>query len=233
MEETDSTYEVHFMADKTSRATLAPRLRFQRPTDLDDVAATLLGDHTSRDSERYADADLTGGDLTASRFSGCEFSAITWTETELRSCHFAETLISDSYASILPAPRTTWHDVLIERPRWGSAELFDSELNSVHILGGKIDFLNLRNARLDDVLIEGAMIGELDFGSAKLNRVAFTGCRIGLLDLNRATCADVDLRGADFAGIAGIEGLRGATVDDLQLSLLGPLFAAHIGLKIE
>lgn len=71
---------------------------------------------------------------------------------QFRAARFMESRLTQSFAPTFLAARTTWRDVLIENPRWGSAEFFDSELNSVHIRGGKIDFLNLRTSRLTDLL---------------------------------------------------------------------------------
>jgi hypothetical protein len=57
-------------------------------------------------------------------------------------------------------------------------------------------------------------------------------CRIGTLDVTGARLEDVDLRGTDFRAINGIEGLRGATIDENQLAELAPLLARQLGLLI-
>jgi hypothetical protein len=42
----------------------------------------------------------------------------------------------------------------------------------------------------------------------------------------------VDLRGLDFRGISGFDGLRGATVSTSQVIDLAPLFAAELGMLV-
>jgi uncharacterized protein YjbI with pentapeptide repeats len=123
--------------------------------------------------------------------------------------------------------------VLIENPRWGSAELFEADAESLQIRGGKIDFLNLRNSRLIDVLIEDCTITDPDLGGCRGTRIALRNCRVGTLDVTRARLADVDLRSTPFSAVNGLDGLRGVTIDDDQLSLFAPLLAAHLGIRVD
>lgn len=218
---------------RATTGTQPPVVSFASPGHLDDVDATELRAGDEREGERYADADLTGVDLSGANFVECEFDAVTLTDTQLRGARFVDTLVTASFAPTLLAGRSTWRDSLVQSPRWGSAELFDAELNSLHLRGGKIDYLNLRGARLTNVLIEDCQIGELDLGSIRGDRVAIRNCRIGTLDLTRAFCKNVDLRSSDFSTVNGLEGLRGVTVDDSQLALLAPVLAAHLGLVVE
>ena len=73
----------------------------------------------------------------------------------------------------------------------------------------------------------------IDLGGATVQRLMLQNCRIGTLDVTGAKLKDVDLRGSDFSAVYGLESLRGATIDDAQLSLLAPLLAAHLGLRVE
>ena len=211
----------------------APRLDPVDPRGLVDLGTDLLGAHDSRELERYIDADLTDRDLEGTSFSDCVFESPRLGATRLRGARFVESVLSDSFAPELAAARSTWRDVRVERPRWGSAELFDADLRSVRLVGGKIDYLNLRGARLTDVVIEGCSIGELDLSGATTLRVALVDCRVGALDVTRASLTHTDLRTTDFSRIEGLAGLSGATIDDLQLSLLAPVMAAHLGLVVD
>ena len=212
---------------------MAPSIDFVAPTGLTDVDATTLSSGDHREGERFANADLSGFDLSGLTIMECEFDGVTLTDAELRGSRFVETLITASFAPTLVAGRTSWRDVLIQAPRWGSAELFDADMNAVHIRGGKIDYLNLRGARLTNVLIEDCQIGELDLGGMRGDRVAVRGCRIGTLDLTRASNSSVDIRGSEFSVVNGLEGMRGVTVDESQLALLAPVLASHLGIVVE
>lgn len=215
------------------RPTVPPRHIVARPVVLSDADASLLIAHDERDLERFADTDLTGYDLTGSSFTECEFASITLTDAELRGSRFIETRFVDSFAPTLRAARTSWREVRIENPRWGSAELFEADASDVHIRGGKIDYLNLRTAKISDLLIEDCTITDLDFGGCRGTRISLLNCRIDTLDVTRASLSDVDLRTSTFSTVSGLDGLRGVTIDDFQLSLFAPLLAAQLGIRVE
>jgi uncharacterized protein YjbI with pentapeptide repeats len=144
-----------------------------------------------------------------------------------------DSLLSASFATSLVAARSSWRRVRIENARWGSAELFDAEFESVILSGGKIDFLNLRGAKLTDVLIENAQITELDLASFIGTRVTIRNCRIDTIDFTRATCLDVDLRETTFARVIGIQGMRGAILNGVQLAEFAPVMAGLLGIRVE
>jgi uncharacterized protein YjbI with pentapeptide repeats len=64
-------------------------------------------------------------------------------------------------------------------------------------------------------------------------RVTFVECRVGRLDVTRAQLREVDLRGADLAGIDGTAGLKGATISRHQLLELADALAAHLGVTVR
>ncbi len=162
-------------ADAVPTPTKPPRIALAELPELVSADGDSLLARDERDRQRYGGADLTGHDLTGSTFAECEFLAVTLDDTELRGTRFVESRIVDSFAPTLRAARTTWRDVLVENPRWGSAELFET----------------------------------------------------------RATLVDVDLRTTTFATVNGLEGLRGVTIDDSQLSLFAPLLATHLGIRVD
>jgi hypothetical protein len=48
-----------------------------------------------------------------------------------------------------------------------------------------------------------------------------------------AVLKDFDLRSSEFSMIRGVDGLKGATVDDYQLNLLGPILAEQLGIRVQ
>ncbi|TFD29025.1 pentapeptide repeat-containing protein [Cryobacterium cryoconiti] len=186
----------------------------------------------SREAERFTGCDLSGRDLTGIGFQECELRGVSLSDTQLRGASVADCVAGELHASVFSAPRSSWRDVSIEHSRLGSVELYEATLRSVHIDGSKLDFVNLRGATLTDVLLSDCIIEELDLGGATVQRLELRNCRIGTLDVTRATLKDADLRSSDFSAIHGLEGLRGATIDDAQLSLLAPVLAAHLGIIV-
>ncbi|MGO3677590.1 MAG: pentapeptide repeat-containing protein, partial [Microbacteriaceae bacterium] len=75
-------------------------------------------------------------------------------------------------------------------------------------------------------------IEELVLDNASLTRVSFSGVTVDKLSLRGATSRDVDLRGLDFAGIEGVESMKGVTVSSLQTTEMAHLFARHLGISV-
>lgn len=218
-------------AEKAPKVT-APRLAPVRPGELRDDPAPEFRRGVRYDGVRYSRASADGLDLGATDFAECEFTGVSFNETQLRGATFRDCILTEVYAPVLTAARASLRDVEIGNPRWGSAELYESGWQSVRIDGGKIDYLNLRGSRLADVMISDCIISELDLGSVTGTRVALKNCTIGTLDLAGAKFKDFDLRGTDFRTISGLESLAGVVIDDYQLSLLAPLLAAHLGMVV-
>ena len=224
------------MAPRVPRAAAsgvtAPRLTPVRLENLTDVAEPDFQRGGRYDGARYSRVAADGLDLGGADFIDCEFQGATFNEAQLRGSTFRDCILEELYAPVFLAARSTWREVEIRNARLGSAELYESGWQSVRIDGGKLDFLNLRGAKLTDVLISDCIINELDLGSAIGTRVALKNCTIGSLDFTGAKLQDFDIRGTKLRGISGLGSLGGVVIDDVQLALLAPLLAAHVGLKV-
>ncbi len=222
---------------RTPRAAKAPKVT---PPRLTPVRLQELREDPSPDFQRgerydgvrYSRAAADGLELSATDFAECEFAGVSFNDTQLRGATFRDCILSEMYAPVFTAARSSLRDVEIGNPRWGSAELYESGWQSVRIDGGKLDYVNLRGSKLTDVQISDCIINELDLGSATATRVALKNCTIGTLDVNGAKLKDVDLRGTDFRTISGLGSLAGLVIDDYQLTLLAPLLASHLGVVV-
>ncbi|GFM98555.1 hypothetical protein Sfulv_33660 [Streptomyces fulvorobeus] len=118
--------------------------------------------------------------------------------------------------------------------RLGGVQLHGAVLERVLVRGGKVDYLNLRKARLKDVVFEGCVLSEPDFGGAHLVRVEFRDCVLRRADFSAVRMESVDLRTVAELDIArGVERLAGAVISPSQLMELAPAFAAQIGVRVE
>jgi uncharacterized protein YjbI with pentapeptide repeats len=210
----------------------APRLTPVRLENLTDQPASDFRRGERYDGGRYSRAAADGLELSGTDFAECEFQGVSFNDTQLRGSSFRDCILGELYAPVFKAARTTWRDVELRNPRMGSAELYESGWQSVRIDGGKLDFLNLRGAKITDVLISDCIINELDLGSASATRVVLKNCTVGSLDLSGAKLKDFDLRGTGFRSISGLGSLAGVVIDEYQLGLLAPLLAAHLGVTV-
>lgn len=209
-----------------------PRIEFDELGDLTSINDWSDSRQPDHELESFDNLDLTEMDLSNHTFVECAFHTANFTGASLRAVRIRESRLHSPFAISLSAPRSQWRSTYIDSPRWGSAEIFDSTLSGVHIRGGKIDYLNLRAAKLTDVLFENVVINDLDLGGATCTRVALRNCQIDTLDLSSATNTDLDLRTSDYPMINGIEGMRGAIIDSDQLTLMADAFAHQLGIQV-
>jgi uncharacterized protein YjbI with pentapeptide repeats len=201
------------------------------------VTALSVLDPRVRDEGHYEYQRAEGvvwDDLFAShaRFSQCLLTDVTLTGGNWRKTTFADVRFEDSRLLGPDLAASHWRDSEIRRGIASGVQWFDSDLRRVHFEQVKLDAVNFRGAAMVDVVFTDCRLREADFGGTKLTRVRFPGCTFQDADFSRAKLKDVDLRGARLHFKAGLDALRGATIDGGQLVELAPALAAHVGLRI-
>jgi uncharacterized protein YjbI with pentapeptide repeats len=192
-----------------------------------------LAAHASLEGLEFTAVDAAGRDLAGFDIRESAFIGLGLHDADLRGARFVECVIERLDAPALRAARSVLRDVVIRGSRVGSAELYESEWQGVHVVDSKLGYVNLRNSVLRDIRFENCSIDELDLGGAAAERVSFVDCRAGRLEMAGARLKHVDLRGLDFRGVSGFDGLRGATVSTTQVIDLAPLFAADFGMLVD
>ena len=210
-----------------------PRLSEVRVEGLDEGAEWRLGPRGQFDRERFAGVAGEGLDLSGAAFTECELVDWSADGARLAGARFVDTRVVGLNAPSLRAGRTVWRGVELVSSRVGAFEWFETEIAGLLIEGAKLGWVNLRAAKCQDVLIRDCRIDELDLAGAELARVRLERVTVGRLTLTGARVRDLDLRGASFSAIDGIDGLRGAVIDEAQLVEFAPLLAAHLGLRVE
>lgn len=197
------------------------------PGDVDD-----LRPRTDLEGEQFLDLDLGLVALNGARLDATAIDGLRADDLDVKATRFTEVRLGQLDVPSVRAARTQWREVELSG-RLGSIEAYEADWRSVHFIGCKIGYLNLRGAELTDVAFTDCQITDLDLVGTTARRVAFAGSRIDQLTLRDGRLNDVDLRGAQLAGIQGLASLRGATVSEEQLLLLAPLLAVELGLRVE
>ncbi|UQA97827.1 pentapeptide repeat-containing protein [Streptomyces halobius] len=186
------------------------------------------------DGLEFADADWAGQDARGARFMDCAVRRCALDETVLNRARIFDSVLSGVRGVGTDLSQVSLRDVEVSDARLGGSQLHGAVWERVVVRGGKIDFPNLRQARLRDVAFEGCVLVEADFSGAELERVTFDDCTLARMDFTGARMKDVDLRGAAAVDIArGIDRLSGAVISASQLFDLAPAFAAQIGVRVE
>ncbi|MFJ7270705.1 pentapeptide repeat-containing protein [Streptomyces sp. NPDC099050] len=185
------------------------------------------------DGLELVEVDLTGGDGRGARFMDCALRRCVLDETGLAKVRILDSVLDGVRGVGTDLSEASLRDVELLDARLGGVQLHGAVLERVLVRGGKIDYLNLRTARLKDVVFEGCVLVEPDFGGAVLERVEFRDCEVRAVDFTGARMTDVDLRGARALEIArGVDALAGAVISAGQLFELAPAMAAQLGLRV-
>jgi uncharacterized protein YjbI with pentapeptide repeats len=213
-------------------STKAPKiddLVFGRLSDGDPAELTKNAD---LESVLYADLALPRLELAGAVIASCRFVGLAAEEIDLSGARVSEIELERVNLPVVRAARSEWRGVTIGG-RLGSLEAYDSRWRSAHFSGCKLSFVNFRGAELIDVAFTDCLIEELDLLDAAVHRVSLTGTRVAHLNVQHSDLHDFDLRAATLESIDGLMSLRGTTITPAQLSLLAPLLADEMGLRVE
>jgi uncharacterized protein YjbI with pentapeptide repeats len=184
------------------------------------------------ESARYDDVVLSHLDLSGAVLDHVQVVGLSADEVDLKGARLSEVELDQVNLTVVRAARSQWRDVRVTG-RVGSFEAYEAQWRSVHFVGCKLSFVNLRGAELLDVAFTDCIIEELDLLSAVVRRVRLQDTRVGHLSVRDSQLQDFDLRGARLESIDGVLNLRGTTISPDQLQVLAPVMAESLGLSIE
>jgi uncharacterized protein YjbI with pentapeptide repeats len=157
---------------------------------------------------------FTGGSLRQAQLRDSWFSGVRWIGTDLAG--------------------SSWADVEVAGAMLAGAQLYDCELRRVTLEDSRLDSVNFRSANIRDVTFRGCRLEHVDFSGAKLTNVSFPGSALEGVTFERAELKGVDFTAATALSLeGGHEGLRGATISEVQLMDLAPAFAALLGVNVS
>ncbi|KMM46287.1 hypothetical protein CWIS_06020 [Cellulomonas sp. A375-1] len=175
-----------------------------------------------------------GQDASEARFLDCAFEQCTLDDTDLSHARLVDTSWAGVRSATLRIAGSAWQDGTLHDCRLGAVQAYAVRWTRVHVVGGKVDYLNLRDSTLEHVRFTGVVIDELDLARVRATHLTFEDCRVRRLDVTGATLKEADVRGIrDLQHLDGVAGLAGATVSTEQLVELAPALAEHLGLRVR
>ena len=181
---------------------------------------------------RFAEATFDETVAGGCHFLDCSFASALFSGGRLRKSRFTGVTLREVRFVATDLAETGWQDTTLDGCALAGVQAFSSALRRVRFRDGKLDSVNFRGAVFTDVSFEDCVLREVDFGGATLLRVSFAGCTLTGADFTKAACTEVDLRGAMLGITAGWESLRGVTIDSVQLVMLAPYLARHLGITV-
>lgn len=190
------------------------------------------------DSQFDIEDALVTGDYAEARAAGGRFSHSKLDRVSLMSARLRSLTLTDVVAEAIEASGADWTGARLRRvhvsgSRLSGLQLLDAELDDVVFQGCQMRLATFHSSALRNVRFEGCVLDEAFFGHGRMQAVRFDDCSLVRADFTGARLARVDLRASVLDPAGEVGGLRGATIDSVQLMDLAPLLARAAGLKVD
>lgn len=143
-------------------------------------------------------ADLAGADLTGAQFVSCDltealFTGATLSETTFQGCRLAGANFED-----VTAHQAVFQECVLDRATFLRADLFQARFLASRLGDACFQGCRAVNMDVDDTGCGGAGFRDADLSFSSVLRSDLSCCDFARAKLTGASCADVDLTGADF-----------------------------------
>lgn len=214
------------MPDAVARPPHRPRL------DAELAAGAALADDAVLDGVLITDWDEGSArtefvELSRSRVDGGTVADSSWRRASVVDCRFDG----------LDAANSEWID-----SGWSRVEAAQCRLTGIRLPGATIadvrftdcllEFANLRFAKFTRCAFDRCRLGTADFVGAQLENVSFVDCDLAGAGFANARTTRTSFAGCRLDGLTGVESLRGATIDPLDLFAITQQLAAALGITI-
>lgn len=164
----------------------------------------------------FVGVDLTGCDLSRSRFYDCEFTNCVLDGTKLAGVRLDGTRFDTcSLAGV---------------------DLAESDFLNVVAVRSKFSYCNLSSAILTNVVIDGCPALDVVFDGSQLRDVRLTNCQLDGSTFHKAGVhakSQLDLRGSNLDRVAGLLGIGALLVDSAQSVSIAALLLAERRVEIS
>ncbi len=160
------------------------------------------------------------------------------TRCDLSESRFVRPSVGDAVLFDCNLANARWSEASVTRVSFENCQLTGLDVNSsvltdVSFLRCKLSLSSFRylaraKIRFADCELDGA-----DFQGVDLRPATFARCVLTGALFHQARADGLDLRGSSITAVQGIDGLRGAVIDHLQLLDIVEGLAAHAGLLVR
>ena len=177
--------------------------------------------------------DLSGADGRGSALERSRLHRVTLAGATLAGARLADLELDDVDAANGDWSRAGLTRVRLTGCRLTGLDLHEARLRSVEFRRCLLDYATLVSVDAERVVFDECSLVGVDLAGARLRAVRLSSCRLDDADLTGCRCQGLDLRGTTIGTIKGIGGLRGATIDTVQLLGLAGQLAAAAGLSVD
>lgn len=160
------------------------------------------------------------------------------TRTDLSDSRVVRASLADVILQDCNLANARWGGAALTRVTFEECQMTGFDLNSSTLLD--VQFRRCKLALSSFRFLAKAKMGftdcemdGTDFQSVDLRRCYFDRCVLTGSLFHQAKAEGVDLRGSVISAVQGMDGLRGAVIDQLQLLDLAEALASHAGLVVS
>lgn len=192
-----------------------------------------LDERFALEDVRVRSASLIDVQAGTGRFERVYLEDVDLSRSKLRAVE-----LIDVAAERVDGANCDWGGARLRRSTFSDARLTgislaEAQIEQASFKGCKLDYANFRHSEIKHGSFEDCVLIGADFQGARLDSTRFSGCRLAEADFSKARLARVDLRGSELALAGSVLGLRGATIDPLQLMELARTLAQELGIVVE
>jgi uncharacterized protein YjbI with pentapeptide repeats len=177
--------------------------------------------------------DLSAANIYALAISEAQLDKVTAMQADFEKIGLSDVILTHADWTATNCAEASWRRVHLDNIRGSGLKLQTSTQRDVVFDTCKLNLSNFRFAKMRDVLFKDCILDEADFYGATLESVRFQHCSLQKVTFSTVKCKHVDLRTSDLFDISGVDSLRGATIDSVQLIALAQTFAAQLGLRVS
>lgn len=204
-----------------------------RLPDLEDRSDLVLDDGLSLRTVRVCREDWTGCQAAHVDMDGVHLGKIRMTQAVLGSFRAADTLIEECDMSAVDLTESSLYRVEFRGCKMTGFIAAAARFERTRFIDCRLDLSSFRSLEAEDCEFRSCDLRSADFEMAALSRVSFVRCRLSEASFRQARLQDVDLRSSDVTGLRYVLGLKGATIEPVQLFEVADALAREIGIRVS
>jgi uncharacterized protein YjbI with pentapeptide repeats len=155
------------------------------------------------------------------------------TAAKLHGGGWADVVIEGGLLAGTDLTGTTFRRIHVRHVRASGLSIAETKAKDVYFEQSKLDLANFRFASWTSVVFQDCTFEDTDFASCHFTNVAFRSCSLTGCDFSGAAMKNVDLRTSTLQSLKGLAGLAGTIMTTDQAIVLGPDFAASLGIHLK
>ncbi|MCA9309485.1 pentapeptide repeat-containing protein [Candidatus Saccharibacteria bacterium] len=153
--------------------------------------------------------------------------------SKYRYIDISDSAFVDSFMNNVETFRSIVLRVTFDSTQMTGLQLAEGAITDVVFKNCRMNLTNFRNAQFTRCMFIDCDLREADFGGSQFENVLFECCQLEDAEFSNASSKRLEISDCRLGAIKGVSGLRGATVDEINITELAPLFAVDYSITVR